>query len=180
MSNSSIRESLQKIETHFSNHPELAKLKNPAAVATIQGGLLCQARGPHGESATTDMPVAMGGTASAPNPGWLLRAALASCLATTLSARSARLGIPLSLVEVTVESDSDVLGVLGLSPEITAGFTHVTTRVRISSDSAPRSDLEELVKWSAQHSPVGRTVCDATSSALAVEIVSNVARQPSA
>jgi hypothetical protein len=33
----------------------------------------CEVTGPHQERIVTDMPAAMGGAASGPNPGWLLR-----------------------------------------------------------------------------------------------------------
>ena len=52
--------------------------------------------GSHGETVITDMPTAMGGDGAGPNPGWLLRASMASCTATAIAMRAARLGITLS------------------------------------------------------------------------------------
>jgi uncharacterized OsmC-like protein len=52
----------------------------------------------------------MGGAAAGPNPGWLLRSALASCSATVIAMRAASLGMALESLEVTVETDSDLRG----------------------------------------------------------------------
>ena len=171
MSNTSIRESLERISARITGRPDIAKVKNSSAVATLADGLLCQTRGPNSEAVTTDMPAAMGGTGIAPNPGWLFRAALASCGATTIAMRAAKLGIPLSLLEVTVESESDNRGILGLDAEVPACFTQLTTRVRIGSHEASADTLEELVRWADAHSPVGCTVCRTSEYTLAVEVV---------
>ena len=60
-----------------------------AAVAVLEGGgLRCRAEGPNGAVLVTDMPRPVGGTASAPTPGWMLRAALANCDATVIAMRA--------------------------------------------------------------------------------------------
>jgi len=43
----------------------------------------------------------LGGGGSAPSPGWLLRAALASCDATVIAIRAAQLGVTPTALEVT-------------------------------------------------------------------------------
>ena len=77
------------------------------------GGLRCRVKGPSGEL-TTDMATALGGGGSAPSPGWLLRAALASCDATIVAMEAARAGIELTDLTVTVVSESDNRGVFGV------------------------------------------------------------------
>jgi uncharacterized OsmC-like protein len=101
---------------------------------------------------------AMGGNASDPNPGWYFRAALASCCATVIAMRAARLGINLSKLEVAVESEGDARGILGLDDRISAGMSGLRTKVQIAVDNAGPEQLEELVRWSDEHSPVVCTV----------------------
>src|SRR5687767_7066742 len=101
----------------------------------------CEVTGPRGERVLTDMPPAMGGAASAPNPGWYLRGAMASCAATVTAMRAAKLGIPLDSLEVTVESDADHRGILGLDDRISAGQTALRTIVKI----AGKADALEIL-----------------------------------
>src|SRR3989337_1544642 len=103
---SAVSEAIAKLSKTFTDQPEKARTKNAPATALLHDGLTFQVTGPAGEKILTDMPVPMGGTASAPNPGGLLRAALASCNAPTISMRAAPLGVTLETLEVTVDSDS--------------------------------------------------------------------------
>ena len=110
MSNLRVRESLERLHRVFLERPAAAKKSNPPATATWQDGLRCEVTGTHGEMVVTDMPTAMGGDGVGPNPGWLLRASMASCTATTIAMRAARLGITLRSLKVTVHSESDARG----------------------------------------------------------------------
>ena len=96
MSSTSVRHAIEGLSAAISVQAEKARAKNASATARIVEGLQCRISGPHGESLTTDMPPAMGGNASGPNPGWLLRGALASCTATVIAMRAATLGVTLS------------------------------------------------------------------------------------
>jgi uncharacterized OsmC-like protein len=104
------------------------------------------------------MPVDIGGTGSAPSPGWLLRAALANCDATVIAMRAAQLGILLERLEVTVGSESDDRGLLGLSDAVPPGPLGVRVTVRIAAKGASAEQLRELVQWAEQHSPVNDAV----------------------
>lgn len=86
---SNVAEAIAKLTKVFTELPEKARTKNAPATAVFQDGLKFQVTGPAGEKVLTDMPPPMGGTGSGPNPGWLLRAALASCNATVIAMRSA-------------------------------------------------------------------------------------------
>src|SRR5437016_4147451 len=77
----SITEAVAAAKTYLEAHPDEARYRDSAAVARLIDGLRVEVTGTGGESATTDMPAGIGGTASAPSPGWLLRAAIASCVA---------------------------------------------------------------------------------------------------
>src|SRR5688572_26150559 len=169
MTSTPIREAIEQTSAAIAADATKARAKNAPATARLTDGLKCEVTGPHGERLSTDMPPAMGGTASGPNPGWLLRSALASCTATVIAMRAAKLGIALETLEVTVESESDNRGLLGMDDGISAGLRTVRTRVKIGGDAKPEV-LRELVAWSDAHSPVGCTVRDASSCSLDVEI----------
>ena len=66
---------------------------------------------------TTDMPTSVGGGNTAPSPGWQLRAAEASCVATLIAMRAAQVGVALAKVEVTVDLESNDWGILGIGDE---------------------------------------------------------------
>ena len=148
--------------------PEKARAKAARAIATLDSGLSCRVVGPAGEEIKTDMPRAMGGNASDPSPGWFFRTSLASCCATVIAMHAARLGIDLSKLEITVESDGDSRGILGLDDRISAGMSALRTIVQITADNAGPEQLEELVRWSDMHSPVGCTVREAPKNTLIV------------
>lgn len=168
---SAVSEAIAKLSKTFTDQPEKARTKNAAATASLQDGPQFLITGPAGEKILTDMPAPMGGAASAPNPGWLLRAALASCNATVIAMRAARLGVKLETLEVTVESDSDNRGILGLDERVTAGLLSLRTKVRIGAKSATPTQLRELVAWAEAHSPVGCTIRQAPSATTEVEVV---------
>ena len=117
----------------------------------------------------TDMPPAMGGAAAAPNPGWLLRGALASCTATVIAMRAAKLGVELHTLEVLVESESDTRGMLGMDDTISAGLAGIRTRVKIAGNAPPET-LRDIVSWADAHSPVGCTVRHTVGCSLEVEV----------
>jgi uncharacterized OsmC-like protein len=152
-------------------HPEKARAKYAPATATLESGLKCRVTGPSGEQIETDMPPALGGAGSGPNPGWFFRASLAACCSTVIAAQAARLGINLTKLEVTVEGEGDHRGMLGVEDAISAGHCAIRTKVRISAQDATSEQLEALVQWAAAHSPVGCTVRDAPSNSLSVVVV---------
>lgn len=153
MSNEAIRESIEAAVAWVSSHQDEASYTDSAATAVLEGGLRTKVRGPGTETLATDMPASVGGADSAPSPGWLLRAAEASCVATLIAMRAARSGIELQRLEVTVDSVSDDRGILGIDPAVPAG--PLSTRVAVSIDAqATREQLEELVHWGVDHCPV--------------------------
>jgi len=170
MSTTRIREAIDKLASVFAANPEKARVKNTMATARLTAGLKCEVTGPGNERVLTDMPPGVGGEGTAPNPSWLLRSGMASCTATVIAMRAAKLGIDLRTLEVTVESESDQRGMLGLDDKVSAGLGGFRMKVKIAGD-APAAKLKELVEWSEAHSPVGCTVRNAPSSSLEVEVV---------
>jgi uncharacterized OsmC-like protein len=170
MSDESIRAALERLSAEISANPAKARAKITPATARLTEGLKCEVTGPQGQRVLTDMPPAMGGAASAPNPGWYLRGAIASCTATVIAMRAATLGIALETLEVTVDSEADHRGILGLDESISAGQSAVRTTVKIRGN-AEAQVLRELVAWADAHSPVGCTVKDGPPCTLDVQVV---------
>ncbi|TAK84996.1 MAG: OsmC family peroxiredoxin [Betaproteobacteria bacterium] len=166
---SGIREAIEHLSAGIAAEPAKARAKNAPATARLTEGLKCEVTGPRQERVFTDMPPATGGEGSAPNPGWLLRGAIASCTATVIAMRAAKLGVALSALEVTVETDSDLRGILGLDEKISAGQSAVRMKVRIAGD-APPDVLRGMVKWADEHSPVGCTLRSPPAYAVDIEV----------
>ena len=171
MSSVQIRTALEKLTQTIVSQPEKAVAKHAPATAILDNGLKCRVVGPAGEQIETDMPQGMGGAASGPNPGWFFRAALASCCATVIAMRAARLGINLTKLEIAVESDGDNRGILGLDERISAGMSSLRTNIQIAADNANAEQLEELVGWAEKHSPVGCTVREAPTNTINVRVM---------
>ncbi|MEX2127483.1 MAG: OsmC family protein [Xanthobacteraceae bacterium] len=171
MSTEMIRQALEKFGRVLAEAPEKARGKNASATASLRDGLAFQVSGPRGEVVQTDMPPAMGGAASAPGPGWLLRAALASCTGSVIAMRAASLGVTLDTLEVTVESESDNRGILGLDDKISAGLDELRTEVRIGAANVNPDQLREIVRWADEHSPVACTLREAPESRVDVAVV---------
>ncbi len=149
-----IRESLRTASSYLSEHPEEARYTDSIATATLEKGLRVRVEGPAGERISTDMPASVGGAGSSPSPGWLFRAALASCEATLIAMRAAVQGIQLSRLEVAVDSESDDRGILGLDEGVPAGPLRIHVRVRLASPDATEGELRNIADWGDRHCPV--------------------------
>jgi uncharacterized OsmC-like protein len=158
MSMERIRHSLDQVGAYLRDHKQEALSRDAPATAVLESGLRCRAHGPGGTTLVSDMPAAMGGDGSAPTPGWLLRAALANCDATLIAMRAAQRGILLGKLEVSVSSDSDDRGLLGVAEPVPAGPLSVSVIVRLSAPGASIDALRELVDWAEKHSPVSDAV----------------------
>lgn len=148
--------SIRAAASHFRVSPESARITDSTATATIDGGLRCRVAGPNGWELWTDMHPTFGGESAAALPSWVLRAAIASCTATTVVMRAAELDVELTDVSVEVESDTDLRGMLGIGQ---ARSEPLQVRVRISLEGdASRECLEDIARWGAERSPVGATI----------------------
>jgi uncharacterized OsmC-like protein len=151
---SHIGRSIEIARNHFAEQPGEARCTDSAASAVVENGLRCRVDGPRGETIYTDMTARVGGGSTAPSPGWFTRAGHASCEATLITMRAAELGISLQHVEVLVDSESDVRGILAMEDEVPAGPLSVRTRVRITADGVEPHVLHELIEWADSHSPI--------------------------
>jgi uncharacterized OsmC-like protein len=157
MAADAIRTAIRAASEYLAQHPEEARSTDSAATATLIDGLVVRVTGPSGATITTDMVPSVGGTATAPSPGWLLRAAEASCVATLIAMRAAMLGVTLDTLEVTVDSESDDRGLLGIDDDVPAGPLSGRVAVRLTAADADSATLVAIARWGVKHCPV----CDA-------------------
>jgi uncharacterized OsmC-like protein len=163
----SIAEAVANATNYLTEHPDEARYRDSMAVARLVEGLRVDVRGADGSSLRTDMPKGIGGTEAALSPGWVLRAAIASCVASMIGIRAAVLGWELSAVEVSVDSESDDRGILGMADDIPAGPLSTRISVAISAQGRQLADVEELARWAVDHCPSA----DAIRRAVPLEVV---------
>ena len=123
-----------------------------SSVTTLVEGLRCETEA-SGWTIASDLRPAMGGEGSAPTPTVLLSSALGACLAIGYQLRAAERGVDLSSVRVTVETDSELRGMMRCDPEVPPGFTEVRYHVELES-RAPTSDVARIVDLADRLSPV--------------------------
>jgi uncharacterized OsmC-like protein len=164
----SIRDAVASASAYLTEHPDEACYRDSAATARITSGLVASVTGPSGEALTTDMPSGIGGTATSPSPGWYLRAATATCVASLIAIRAATLGLTVGPIEVTVDSESDDRGILGLDPSIPAGALSTKILASVGGLDLRPADVQDIVDWAVVHCPVTDTI--ARSVPIAVEI----------
>jgi len=165
-----IKEALTGAIEYLTANPAEARSRDGVATATLRSGLVVDVTGHAGEAATTDMVASVGGTGSAPSPGWLLRAAAASCVATLIAMRAAMLDIALEALQVSVDSQSDDLGILGIDPSVAAGPLSVRVAVSGRASGSDTDQLREIVEWGVTHCPV----TDAMQRAVPMEVETGV------
>src|SRR5947209_14908254 len=166
----SIRSAIETACAHLTEHPEAAVSTDAAATAVHEEGLRFRVDGPKG-AVTTDMANSVGGGASAPTPAWLMRAALASCDATLVAMEAARDGVELTDLKVTVDSESDFRGVLGVDDSVQAGPRTVRVCIEVAAANANDDQLQEPVQLAEARSPVRDAVVREVS--LTTEIVAD-------
>ena len=153
-----IRAALEGAGAYLTEHPDEARYTDSLATARLESGLRVAVEGPNEERLTTDMPSAVGGTGSAPSPGWFLRAAVAACALSLATMRAAQLGRTGFRCEVAVDSESDDRGILGLDPSTPGGPLSMRIAFRMAADGADLAQLEEIAVWAADHCPVSEAV----------------------
>ncbi len=149
----SIRSAIETASGHLTEKPEAAAGTDAAATAMREDGLRFRVEGPQG-AVISDMSKTVGGGATAPTPAWLLRAALASCDATLVAMEAARDGVELTDLTVTVDSDSDFRGILGVDDSVDPGPVAIRVRIQLAADNATDDQLREIVQRAESRSPV--------------------------
>jgi uncharacterized OsmC-like protein len=141
----SIAKAFKGARKHLMANPGDGICTDTFASAKLVEGLRMQVTGPTGQTVQTDMPAGVGGEASAPSPGWLMRAGAAACTSTVIALRAADLGVTLDSVEVKVASQSNDCGMFGVSDDIPAGPLRASMEVRISAKGVDEKALKDIV-----------------------------------
>jgi uncharacterized OsmC-like protein len=170
-----ITTAVHRVRSAFKRRPEVAVHSDTPATARWQGGCRVLTAHPDGTQLPTDMPPELGGTGDQVTPGWLFRAGLASCAATSIVLAAAAEGMDLAALEVHVGSVSDSRGLLGMSDEagqpVHAGPSDMQLQVRIDAPGATPEQVRALVEAALRCSPVPSAVQHATVLSLQLEIV---------
>jgi uncharacterized OsmC-like protein len=170
-----IAAALKRVEKVLLRSPKTGLHADAPATARWDGGTKVISSHANGTQFASDLPTEMGGEGSAVTPGWLLRAGLASCVATRIAMAAATEGIELSALEIVASSRSDVRGLLEMADtngeRVTAGPSDVQLHVRIAAaDGTTAERLRLLVERSNRCSPVSCAVQDVTPIELRIEV----------
>jgi uncharacterized OsmC-like protein len=174
MTAENISKAMQRVRAVLARRPEAGIHVDEPAIASWDEGMRVVARHANGTQITSDMPVELGGAGNQVTPGWLLRAGLASCLATRIAMEAAAAGISLMRLEVQATSTSDARGLLGMADDggerITPAPYEVQLEVRIGAPNVAREQLQAMVEDSFRCSPVSAAVERAVPVALRIDI----------
>lgn len=102
-------------------------------------------------------PVLLGANEGA-NPVEFLLHALAGCVTTTTVLHATARGITIRRIATELVGDIDLQGLLALDPSVAPGYESITIRMDIDADCTDE-ELEELLAFSRDHSPVCNTIC---------------------
>jgi uncharacterized OsmC-like protein len=102
-------------------------------------------------------PILLGSNEGA-NPVEFLLHALAGCVTTTFVLHAMARGITIRELSTELTGELDVQGLLGLDETVPAGYEQIRIRMNVKADCSDK-ELEELLAYAQQHSPVCNTVC---------------------
>jgi uncharacterized OsmC-like protein len=102
-------------------------------------------------------PVLLGDNEGA-NPVEFLLHALAGCVTTTFVLHAMARGITIRELSTELDGDLDVRGLLGLDETVSPGYERIRIRMTVKAD-CPDAQLDDLLAYTQQHSPVCNTVC---------------------
>jgi uncharacterized OsmC-like protein len=162
MSLQNIAAALERVESVLTRRPDLAMHDDAPATARWQGGTRVISSHANGAQIVSDMPTELGGSGDQVTPGWLFRAGLAACAATSITMAAAAQGIELGLLEVQATSRSDTRGLIGLADAegqpVYAGPHDVALSVRVSALGSTPERLHALVQDAVRRSPIPNAV----------------------
>jgi uncharacterized OsmC-like protein len=150
-----IESSVERIRTTFDRNAKALGLRPAFGQGTavtrvrVREGLACEIEEGLWKFAA-DMSEKSGGSNSAPNPGVFGRAALGSCLAIGYMQWAAKLGVPISELEVEVQADYDSRGMYGVDGQ-RPGYGEIRYVVHVASD-APQRDILHVLNEADAHS----------------------------
>jgi uncharacterized OsmC-like protein len=154
-------------------HPELARFQFRATNSWVSGthnrstidgyyGAGQEMDRAGGFTFDADHPPVLTGSDNGPTPVEFLLHALAACLTAGLVNIAAARGITLTSVSSTVAGDIDLLGILGLDPDVRNGYRGISVVMTVAGD-APAEQLAGLVERSRRRSAVFDVLTNGTA-----------------
>jgi len=110
------------------------------------------------------------GTDTAPGAVEEMMYAVGTCIAAAANANAAMMGVKLSKIEVALESDIDIHGLMGLDPKVRPGILDFRTTITIAGN-ADEAKLKEIAMKGYQLSPVSDTVRNGVAHAVPPKII---------
>lgn len=169
-----LADALQRVESVLTRRPDLGLHDDAPAHSRWRQGTRVESEHANGARMFTDMPSELGGSGEHVTPGWLFRAGVASCFATTIVMVAATEKIDLSDLEVRVSSRSDTRGLLSMADEdgapVYSGPRDVEMQVRIAAANASPERLRKLVDDCLLVSPIPNAVIGCTPMAVDVQV----------
>lgn len=92
------------------------------------------------------------------NPVEYLLHALAGCVTTTTVLHATARGISIHKLSTVLVGDIDLQGLLALDDEAPVGYRSIRIEMDIEADASDE-EIEELISFAKDHSPVCNTVC---------------------
>ncbi len=102
-------------------------------------------------------PVLLGHNEGA-NPVEFLLHALAGCVTSTTVLHATARGIRIESISTELDGQIDLQGLLGLDDSVPIGYEQIRMRMDIRADCSDE-ELDELLDFAKNHSPVCNTVC---------------------
>jgi uncharacterized OsmC-like protein len=165
---------IQRAQAALERRPGMGVQDDEPAVARWQGGTQVVTGNANGTLVPTDLPQELGGNGEHATPGWVFRAGLAACAATSIAMAAAEAGIELQVLEVRASSRSDTRGALGMNDDegqpVYAGPGDVRLSVRIRAHGVPPGRLKVLVETGCRRSPVPNALRAAVPVALHIDV----------
>lgn len=174
MATQDITTALRRAEKVFRRRPATGIHDDAPAAARWLGGTRVVSSHANGTQVATDMPAELGGSGDRVTPGWLFRAGLASCAATSIAMTAAAEEIELTSLEVFASSRSDTRALLGMSDvdgkPVPPGPSDLRLQVRISANGVEPARLRALVEEGCRRSPIPNAVLKAVPMALRIDV----------
>ena len=169
-----IATALERVQAVLRRRPDLGLHDDTPATASWESGVRVVSSNPNGTRIVSDLPPELGGGGQEVTPGWLFRAGVASCAATSIAMAAAAKGIELTVLDVRVTSRSDARGLFGMTDAdgevVYAGPTDMHMNVRIAARGATSDGLRAVVEEGYRCSPIPCAVQKAVPVALQIEV----------
>jgi len=174
MATQDLAAALQRTERVLRRRPSAGLHDDVAGVARWDGGARVVASHANGQQIATDMPRELGGEGLEVTPGWLVRAGLATCSATSIAMAAAAEDIELDELEVRASSRSDVRGLFGMTDAngapVYPGLTDVQIHVRITARGVAPERLRALAEKGGRNTPMLSSLQQAVPVAIKIEV----------